>query len=151
MREFCAKLDEVIIDSGHWAQERPTEVNQALVRWLTTRALLPSSAQTPLNQRRLALVRESHRMPRNGSTTITRPAGTILGAAIQSPDLMSAPELEDSTFPWRATATVRSPALARSSSFVRCSLACLFTMSLVAVVMGLWVARIDDWKGCCLH
>ena len=48
MREFCTQLDEVIIDSGHWmAQERPIEVNQALVHWLTTHSLLPSSAQTP--------------------------------------------------------------------------------------------------------
>ena len=48
MREFCTQLNEVIIDSGHWmAQERPIEVNQALVRWLTTHRLLPVGAQTP--------------------------------------------------------------------------------------------------------
>ena len=46
MRNFV-QLDEVIIDSGHWmAQERPIEVNQALVRWLETHGLLPVSAQT---------------------------------------------------------------------------------------------------------
>ncbi|MCP5181749.1 MAG: alpha/beta hydrolase [Pseudomonadales bacterium] len=35
MREMCSDLDELIIDSGHWmAQERPVEVNSALVSWL---------------------------------------------------------------------------------------------------------------------
>lgn len=37
MREHCRHLSEVLIDSGHWmAQERPTEVNAALTRWLAT-------------------------------------------------------------------------------------------------------------------
>jgi len=35
MRGLCSQLEEVVIDSGHWmAQERPVEVNQALVCWL---------------------------------------------------------------------------------------------------------------------
>lgn len=35
MREHVANLSEVTIQSGHWmAQERPTEVNAALARWL---------------------------------------------------------------------------------------------------------------------
>lgn len=38
MREMCARLDETVIASGHWmAQERPAEVNAALVRWLVER------------------------------------------------------------------------------------------------------------------
>lgn len=37
MRGLCSQLEEVVIDSGHWmAQERPVEVNQALVRWLAS-------------------------------------------------------------------------------------------------------------------
>lgn len=38
MRERCTDLAEAVIDSGHWmAQERPREVNAALVRWLANR------------------------------------------------------------------------------------------------------------------
>lgn len=38
MRERCKTLDEVVVKSGHWmAQERPAEVNFALLRWLTSR------------------------------------------------------------------------------------------------------------------
>jgi pimeloyl-ACP methyl ester carboxylesterase len=38
MRERCRQLDETLIYSGHWmAQERPAEVNAALIRWLATR------------------------------------------------------------------------------------------------------------------
>jgi len=37
MREYCRNLSELTIHSGHWmAQERPLEVNAALVRWLAT-------------------------------------------------------------------------------------------------------------------
>jgi len=35
MREHCAQLTEGVVASGHWmAQERPTDVNGALARWL---------------------------------------------------------------------------------------------------------------------
>ncbi len=35
MRNYCGNLSEVVVPSGHWmAQERPTDVNAALVRWL---------------------------------------------------------------------------------------------------------------------
>jgi pimeloyl-ACP methyl ester carboxylesterase len=35
MRENCASLSEAVVLSGHWmAQERPNDVNSALVRWL---------------------------------------------------------------------------------------------------------------------
>ncbi|MGE0625684.1 MAG: alpha/beta fold hydrolase [Pseudomonadales bacterium] len=38
MRRMCRQLDETVIRSGHWmAQERPAEVNAALVRWLVER------------------------------------------------------------------------------------------------------------------
>lgn len=38
MRTKCDRLDEAVIYSGHWmAQERPTDVNRALVRWLAAR------------------------------------------------------------------------------------------------------------------
>ncbi len=38
MRQLCSHLDEQVIHSGHWmAQERPLEVNAALVRWLVER------------------------------------------------------------------------------------------------------------------
>jgi pimeloyl-ACP methyl ester carboxylesterase len=38
MRGLCEDLVEVVVDSGHWmAQERPFEVNAALVRWLVER------------------------------------------------------------------------------------------------------------------
>lgn len=38
MRRMCSQLDELAIHCGHWmAQERPAEVNAALVRWLVTR------------------------------------------------------------------------------------------------------------------
>jgi pimeloyl-ACP methyl ester carboxylesterase len=38
MREYCRDLTETIADGGHWlAQERPREVNAALVKWLATR------------------------------------------------------------------------------------------------------------------
>jgi pimeloyl-ACP methyl ester carboxylesterase len=38
MRADCTDLTEVVVDSGHWmAQEKPTEVNAALARWLATR------------------------------------------------------------------------------------------------------------------
>jgi pimeloyl-ACP methyl ester carboxylesterase len=34
-------LTEAVIDSGHWmAQEKPREVNAALVRWLAANKLL---------------------------------------------------------------------------------------------------------------
>lgn len=37
MRDYCSDLNEAVIDSGHWmAQERPREVNAALLRWLAT-------------------------------------------------------------------------------------------------------------------
>jgi hypothetical protein len=35
MRRDCADLTEVVVASGHWmAQERPTEVNAVLAKWL---------------------------------------------------------------------------------------------------------------------
>jgi pimeloyl-ACP methyl ester carboxylesterase len=35
MREYCRKLTEHTVNSGHWmAQERPVDVNNALVHWL---------------------------------------------------------------------------------------------------------------------
>lgn len=35
MRDLCDSLTEQVIDSGHWmAQEKPVEVNAALVKWL---------------------------------------------------------------------------------------------------------------------
>jgi len=35
MRGACPDLTEMVVDSGHWmAQEKPVEVNAALVRWL---------------------------------------------------------------------------------------------------------------------
>jgi len=35
MREYCTDLTEQVLDTGHWmAQERPAEVNAALVAWL---------------------------------------------------------------------------------------------------------------------
>lgn len=38
MREFCANLTEATVLSGHWmAQEKPTDVNAAIVRWLATK------------------------------------------------------------------------------------------------------------------
>jgi len=38
MRRDCADLTEVVVKSGHWmAQEKPVDVNRALVRWLATR------------------------------------------------------------------------------------------------------------------
>ena len=38
MRAKCSNLDEVLIYSGHWmAQERPREVNAAVVGWLARR------------------------------------------------------------------------------------------------------------------
>ena len=38
MREYCRDLTETIVDGGHWlAQDRPREVNAALVKWLATR------------------------------------------------------------------------------------------------------------------
>ena len=37
MREYCRNLSEEIISAGHWvAQEKPREVNAALVKWLAT-------------------------------------------------------------------------------------------------------------------
>ena len=37
MGEKCSDLTRVVIDSGHWmAQEKPAEVNRALVHWLAT-------------------------------------------------------------------------------------------------------------------
>ena len=37
MRQDCANLSEVIIQSGHWmAQEKPVEVNAAIAKWLAT-------------------------------------------------------------------------------------------------------------------
>jgi pimeloyl-ACP methyl ester carboxylesterase len=37
MRQDCAHLTEVVIQSGHWmAQEKPVEVNAALAKWLAT-------------------------------------------------------------------------------------------------------------------
>lgn len=42
MREACSDLEVVTIDSGHWmAQEKPFEVNAAVVNWLVRR--VPSS------------------------------------------------------------------------------------------------------------
>jgi pimeloyl-ACP methyl ester carboxylesterase len=38
MRAYCRNLTEETIRSGHWlAQEKPAEVNAALVKWLATR------------------------------------------------------------------------------------------------------------------
>ena len=37
MRHYCRNLTEVTLRTGHWmAQEKPREVNAALVRWLAT-------------------------------------------------------------------------------------------------------------------
>jgi pimeloyl-ACP methyl ester carboxylesterase len=37
MRKYCRKLTEETLRTGHWmAQEKPREVNAALVKWLTT-------------------------------------------------------------------------------------------------------------------
>jgi pimeloyl-ACP methyl ester carboxylesterase len=37
MRTYCRNLTEETIRSGHWlAQEKPVEVNAALVKWLAT-------------------------------------------------------------------------------------------------------------------
>ena len=36
MSDFCKNLTTITVDSGHWmAQEKPVEVNAALIRWLT--------------------------------------------------------------------------------------------------------------------
>lgn len=41
MRKYCRTLSEEVIESGHWmAQEKPREVNAALVRWLAQHRLL---------------------------------------------------------------------------------------------------------------
>jgi pimeloyl-ACP methyl ester carboxylesterase len=38
MRQDCTDVAEVVVSAGHWiAQEKPTEVNAALARWLATR------------------------------------------------------------------------------------------------------------------
>lgn len=38
MRQSCADLTEVVVESGHWmAQEKPVAVNAALAKWLATR------------------------------------------------------------------------------------------------------------------
>jgi pimeloyl-ACP methyl ester carboxylesterase len=38
MREHCADLTEVVVESGHWmAQERPVAVNGALAKWLAVK------------------------------------------------------------------------------------------------------------------
>ena len=38
MREHCSRLDEALVQAGHWmAQERPAEVNATLTRWIATR------------------------------------------------------------------------------------------------------------------
>jgi pimeloyl-ACP methyl ester carboxylesterase len=38
MRQDCADLAEVVVQSGHWmAQEQPMAVNAALVKWLAAR------------------------------------------------------------------------------------------------------------------
>jgi pimeloyl-ACP methyl ester carboxylesterase len=38
MRRDCSDLSEVVVKSGHWiAQEKPTEVNAAITRWLAVR------------------------------------------------------------------------------------------------------------------
>ncbi len=38
MRKYCRNLTEETIRTGHWmAQEKPAEVNAALVKWLVTR------------------------------------------------------------------------------------------------------------------
>ncbi len=38
MRAHCRNLTEEIIRAGHWvAQEKPLEVNAALVKWIATR------------------------------------------------------------------------------------------------------------------
>ena len=38
MRADCADLTEVVVNSGHWmAQERPTDVNAALAKWLSAK------------------------------------------------------------------------------------------------------------------
>lgn len=35
MREFCSNLTETVVPSGHWmAQEKPTELNAVLTRWI---------------------------------------------------------------------------------------------------------------------
>ena len=61
---------------------------------------------------------------------------------------MSAPELEDSMpFPG---GRLQRPAKSRSSAVLQFRQVLsrhLVTMSLVAVVMGLWLARVDDWQG----
>jgi pimeloyl-ACP methyl ester carboxylesterase len=37
MRKYCRRLSEVVVYSGHWmAQEKPLDVNAAIVRWLAT-------------------------------------------------------------------------------------------------------------------
>jgi hypothetical protein len=38
MRTYCRNFTELTIRSGHWmAQEKPVEVNAALVQWLVTK------------------------------------------------------------------------------------------------------------------
>jgi len=38
MRQDCRNLEEVVIQSGHWmAQEKPSQVNAALAKWLVTK------------------------------------------------------------------------------------------------------------------
>ena len=38
MRDYCTRLDEAVVHSGHWmAQERPADVNRVLVRWIVER------------------------------------------------------------------------------------------------------------------
>lgn len=42
MRNFCRKYTQVNIAGGHWiAQEKPNEVNAAIVKWIAT--TLPAS------------------------------------------------------------------------------------------------------------
>ena len=70
-----------------------------------------------------------------------------MAPANQSPDLMSVPEREES-MPFPGGRLQRS-AKSRSGAvlhFRQVLSRHLVTMSLVTVVMGLWVARVDDWK-----
>jgi hypothetical protein len=80
MRAYCRQLTEETIRSGHWlAQEKPVEVNAALVKWLATRV----SDAWPQPKRGQWPEKEAHILP--GGAVVLKCSGGASSRQVNDP------------------------------------------------------------------
>jgi len=84
MRKYCRNLSEEIIRAGHWvAQEKPLEVNAALVKWLAPASSACGLVQLEL-RRKMGALTDKYCIVGVGETPHMRPSNrTTLSMAVR--------------------------------------------------------------------